>query len=312
MEALIDGDILVYRCGFAAQKTVYQFVYTDGEIEQFFDKTLSEVKKELKNRHLTPDDGQLQKTIIPEPIENACYLVKSQIQRIMAITGAETFRVFLTSEDKSNYRFDLAKTKPYKGNRTQKKPIHYRELREYLEEQYQAEVIKQEEADDAMGIAQYRTVQGASEYAPEGWCDTIICTIDKDLDMIPGHHCNFVEETTYYINDPGYLQLKSNKRKIIGGGLLWFYAQCLLGDNCDNIPGLKGYGPVKVYNLLNSLTTEEGMLDLVLREYEKVLNKEEAVERLLEVADLLWIRRKPNELKSDNLRELLCKIQTTN
>ena len=53
-------------------------------------------------------------------------------------------------------------------------------MNEYLVKEYKAEVCDGQEADDALGINQ--TDQ------------TIICTIDKDLLMIPGQHYNFVKE----------------------------------------------------------------------------------------------------------------------
>jgi len=236
----VDGDILTYRVGFATQKKV--------------------------------DD-----TLEVEPVHHGYHLIKTNIMKIINGTKADSYRLFLTANDKSNYRFDIAKTLPYKGTRVALKPVHYQSLREYMVEHWGAEVVSGSEADDAMGIAQ---MQGQGK--------TIICGIDKDLLMIPGLHYNFVTDTHYRFTDPGEL-FKHKRGKILGGGLKFFYAQMLMGDAADNIPGLKGVGPMKALALLDKLDTEEEMLYTVRKAYEE----KKVLDRFDEVADLLWIQREP-------------------
>ena len=238
MLALIDADVLTYRVGFATQKLV------DSEL-------------------------------LVEPVHHGYHLIKTNMVKILNGSKADTYRLFLTANDKSNYRFDIAKTKPYKGNRVAPKPVHYQALRDYMVDHWGAEVVSGKEADDAMGIAQ---MQGQGK--------TIICGIDKDLLMIPGLHYNFVTDTHYKFEDPGELFVHK-KGKILGGGLKFFYAQMLMGDSADNIPGLKGVGPMKALALLEKLDTEEEMLYTVRKEYEK----QDALSRFNEIADLLWIQR---------------------
>ena len=238
MEALIDGDILVYRIGFAVQKKV---------------------------------GGDL----VVEPPTHAFYLVKKSITSILKGCNAKQYRLFLTSNDKSNYRFLLAKTLRYKANRVQDKPFYYNDIREYMINWWGAEVVSGREADDEMGIAQ---VQSKSS--------TIICSIDKDMLMVPGLHYRFVDGTTYRFEDPGEL-FAHKKDKILGGGLKWFYAQMLMGDTADNIPGLKGIGPKKALKLLQNIDTEEEMIYTVKKAYEE----HKVLDRFDEVADLLWIQR---------------------
>lgn len=243
MNCLIDGDLLVYRTGFAVQKKT-----ADG--------------------------------LIVEPPEHAYYLIKKQINTILKACNADRYRLFLTSDDKSNYRFKVATTKPYKANRLQAKPHYYGDLRRYMLEHWGAEMIYGKEADDAIGIAQCT-----------GNGKTTICSIDKDLLMIPGLHYNFVSDTHYRFDDPGEL-FHHKKHKILGGALKWFYAQMLMGDTADNIPGLSGIGPKKAYKLLNDLDTEEKMIYTVKKEYEK----HGAIDRFEEIANLLWIQREEGVL----------------
>jgi hypothetical protein len=246
MLCLIDADILCYRVGFAVQRKV-------GD------------------------------TIEVEPVHHAYHLIKTNIAKILKGCSTDTYRMFLTSNDKSNYRFDIAKTLPYKGTRVAAKPVYYNELRQYMVDHWGAELVSGKEADDALGIAQ---MQGQGK--------TIICGIDKDLLMIPGLHYNFVSDTHYKFEDPGEL-FKHKRGKILGGGIKWFYAQMLMGDSADNIPGLKGIGPIKTLELLKDLDTEEQMLYTVRKAYEE----KGALDRFEEVANLLWIQREPGVKYTD-------------
>lgn len=175
------------------------------------------------------------------------------------------YKGFLTGS--GNYRYDIAKTQPYKGNRKAEKPKHYDLLREYLIKAWGCEVVEGQEADDAIGIKAYEIEDKES---------FVIMSIDKDLDMIEGWHYNFVKDNKYFIEP-----FEALKR---------FYSQILTGDNVDNIPGLKGIGPAKSAKILAECDNEQKLFDAVLKSYDGNL------EYLKEQAKLLWIRRKPNEI----------------
>lgn len=298
MLALIDGDIFIYRAGFAAQRTIYQFVFNDGSIFDFQNNILSEVKKELKKLGINNAQGKLQKLVDVEPIENACFTIKSMLNKLLAEVQADEYVLYLTSNDKSNYRYEVAKTKIYKGNRkSSDKPQHYQNLRDYLTTYWDPEMVFDKEADDALGIKQCQCIKDN--------VDSVICTTDKDLRMIPGTIYNFVTQEFVDSKDPGELFLSGNRRSLKGTGYRWFYAQMLLGDSADNIPGIKGLGPVAVYSKLKSLNTEKKLAEKVFMEYNKNIPPKEARKRMLEVADLLWIQREEGEFKSEYLKELI-------
>lgn len=171
---------------------------------------------------------------------------------------------YLTGKD--NYRYDIAKTKPYKGNRKDApRPVHLHSLREYLITAWDFRVANGQEADDAIGIHATLTRD-----------NSIIVSIDKDLDMIPGHHYNPVKKDHYYVND---------KQAIKN-----FYRQILTGDKVDNIEGLRGIGPKKADKILGDFDTDLAMYEAVLKAYDG------DAERVLENGQLLWIRRKEGEL----------------
>lgn len=269
IKLLIDGDILIYRMGFACEKR-----------------------------------GQ-----IVEPIENALHLIKKTVLQMKNKFKTHNTKIYLTSDDKSNFRFKVAKHRPYKGNRDPKlnpnapgKPHYYNDLRHYILNNYNSTMVHDIEADDALGIDQ------CSRFA-NGEQTPVICSIDKDLDMIPGWHYNFVSDELYESTDPGMLILSSCKKKIRGTGYVWFYAQMLLGDRCDNIAGLKGYGPAKTFRHLCHAKDEKQLWHLVREAYYDIMGaklpKKDIDNLMYEIADLLWIWRKERDSKSDYLRGLL-------
>lgn len=176
------------------------------------------------------------------------------------------YKGFLTGSN--NFRKEIAKTAPYKGNRKQPRPKHYDLLREYLNTAWGCEIVEGQEADDAIGITAYSYGDDDEAY--------VIMSIDKDLDMIRGWHYNFTKDDKYFVQEDDTLRT--------------FYMQVLTGDRVDNIPGLKGIGPKKAEKILQDTTTEKEMYEAVLKAYD---NNEEY---LWEQAQLLWIRRKENQL----------------
>lgn len=286
MIALIDADVVTYKCGFSSQKTIYRFVYNNGSKIDYNTITLTEIKKDLAAKGITSSAGALQKLICPEPVEFAFQRVKMLVDSILSKTDADSYKMYLTSNDKSNFRFKIATIKEYKGNRkNMKRPLHYEAIRDYLQDHYDAQMIYDEEADDAMGIAQMKALD-----------KSIICSIDKDLDMIPGYHYNMDTQEMYTATDPGTIFLDDSRRKVHGRGLKWFYAQMLLGDNADNIPGAEGYGPVKVIDTLKNENTEGGMYEAVKDVYAKQYGPN-YMKAFREVGNLLWIRRHEGEVK---------------
>lgn len=235
--ALIDADVLRYRIGFASQKE--------------------------KDSEGNP---------IPDPIEKCLHSCKVQIETILERLDTERYKLFLTGE--GNFRFEVAKSHPYKGNRTLPKPYHYDNLTKYLIERWDAEVVNGIEADDALGIrcySDYRSCGGDRQKH-----ERVICSIDKDLDMIPGWHYNFVKDRLYFVTEEE--------------GIRWFYTQMLTGDTIDNIKGVHGIGPKKAEKLLADCKNEYEMYQVCLKAYE---NDEE---RLIENGRLLWILREAGQV----------------
>ena len=176
--------------------------------------------------------------------------------------NCDSYDGFLTG--KGNYRYDIAKNKPYKGNRKAAKPKHYEALRNHLVKMG-CVVIEGQEADDALGIAACSSKRD----------EFILITTDKDLNMIPGKHYNFVKKEFADVTDEMAIK--------------FFYTQLLTGDATDNIQGVEGIGPKKAEKALQGAETEEDMYKVA-----QSLYNDDAL--LLENARLLWIRREPGQM----------------
>ena len=261
LTALIDGDIITYSCGFAAQRTLYSVQY---EAE---DGTPIEIDCEdgYEARKCADEvDGEIAKTIVAEPLQNALNNVNTLMERIREATHATDRRVFLTGID--NFRERIFPE--YKANRPPIKPVHYFPIRQFLIRRYGAEVIDGQEADDAMGINQ--------SY------NTIICTRDKDLDMVPGLHYNWHKDEVYYVTD-----LEGTRA---------FYKQLIKGDTTDNIPGLfklrKKRASKKMLEEIDKMDQDKDMWEFVKSLY----GPDTPEEILVRNGRLLHMRREEGEM----------------
>lgn len=204
----------------------------------------------------------------------------ARINNILNAVDADTHQLYITG--KGNFREKVATIRKYKGHRPSEKPYWHSKMYDFLLYHRDAIEVKGVEADDAVGTAQCRSSE-----------ETIICSRDKDLDMIPGWHYswpagNQQEQTPWYQNDENAIRS--------------FFRQLLTGDPVDNIPGLFGVGKSSAaVKRLDSLDSELDMYLEVYEEYRKRFDNY-ASQFLRENAQLLWI------LRDNNTNEILEKI----
>ena len=210
MIALIDADIVAYRCAASCKE----------------------------------DD----------PVEIGLMRTDLLMLEILEATKATEYMAFLSGSD--NFRKHI--NPDYKANRKDMVPPKYlQDCREYLVTEWKAKLGVGLEADDLLGINQ--TDQ------------TVICSIDKDLKMIPGLHYNFVKQEWDDVS--------------VDQGNKHFWKQMLIGDKTDNIIGVQGLGPVKSAKLIDPCETNEECLEVVLEKYGFDFD------RITTNAACLWIKR---------------------
>lgn len=217
MVALIDGDIIAYRSAAAAQKTRYKVV------DNVTEDVLYEGPRKREADVFVSDTASLNIIVDVEPAGIAAYYAKKTIDDMLARLETSEFKVYLSGAD--NFRKKINRVTKYKGNRDRtEKPIHLQAVRDYLVVNYGADIINGMEADDAIGIDATKLD------------DAIVCSLDKDLDQIPGWHYNWVKDVTYPVTpqDAEYQ----------------FYSQMLMGDPSDNVLGIPGVGEVKAGKIL--------------------------------------------------------------
>lgn len=213
--------------------------------------------------------------------------LRDMIGGILKAVNADDAKIYL-SDSKENWRLQYFPN--YKANRTAPKPKHLPYLQNLIVDEWEAEVAWGQEADDALGIAQYSHPKDTAEDRNIFKQETIICSIDKDLLQIPGRHYNFVKEEFYDITPDQ--------------GLFRFYEQILVGDTVDNIRVAEGLscpriGPKKAYQLLEGCQNEEQLFNTVREAFHKGWKDdppEVADQKLLTTGRVIKIRTKEDEI----------------
>ncbi len=269
----IDGDVICYAAGFAAQSNEY-----------WVDKEVFESKQEaiVFCKRYEIDIEEIHTLIIPEPIEFCLSTVKRMVKNIVDKSGSKTYTVILSGS--GNFRVDVATIQPYKGNRVSAKPWHYLAIREYITTVLNSITVDFEEADDYLS---YRMVSH----------NEMCATIDKDLRNTSGWHYNWNHDIVDYVDERTADQN--------------FWKQMLSGDATDNIAGLYKLTGTKcsagmkaeVESCLTYKEMRKCVIETYQRCFEKLSNKlevdylpdDELYDMLTEIGQLLWMRRKPNE-----------------
>jgi DNA polymerase-1 len=228
MLAIIDGDIVAYRCSAS----------TENDTEDV-----------------------------------AILRVDVMMNDILNDTGSDFYKTFLTG--KNNFRYELYSE--YKANRRDKpKPRWLQACRDFLVAEWAAEISDGCEADDLIGI---------TASAQENMMSHVVCSIDKDLKQIPGHHYNFVTKAKEFVSPIE--------------GYKYFYKQLILGDASDNIPGFDGKARQKWpkfmqhhHDAIDMCSCPEDMYDYVRNIYSNEANNIIINGRLLHIqryAGEMWI-----------------------
>lgn len=193
-------------------------------------------------------------------IEETCSVFDPVDMRI-AVKGKGNFRTAIADDYKGNRKRELEPG--------EKKALAYGH--QHLIDKYDAVMAHDMEADDLVSIWAWECIQNEQPY--------YIVHIDKDLNMIPGNHYNFVKKEEYYVDfEKGHYN---------------FMMQMLIGDATDNIPGVRGIGPKKAEKLLLNCPFD--------RRWQTVSNCWADKKQMLISARLLWMATTFEEAESNNM-----------
>jgi hypothetical protein len=244
-------DYLVYRAGFAADTQAKEQFGPERYLEESYAHwAIGNAKSTL---------NFMMEQVFPE-----------HHWRRIFIGGKGNYRDSIATTLPAVVKLDEGKTWTYKGNRNNlHKPKYFSEIREYLINEWGAEVTEGRESDDEVSIVQY-------SYPDKSTC---IVGQDKDLDMCPGWHYNPIKKTFKYVT------LKEAN--------LFFRLQTLTGDwGSDYIPGLDGIGEVRAKKVLKDCNYDLKEIDKVtLQMYNSEYGPKLGQAVLNDNRNLLWIQR---------------------
>lgn len=256
---LIDADGILYRAGFATEKTLYLVEGLNKTYGHYGDaKAANEVAADA--------GGTVWSRKEVEPEDKALMLADIILRDIKDRYPEYTPALWL-SPSVGNFREVIATRAKYKGNRDgQARPKHFKAIRQHLIDRHQAIETIGQEADDILGIEM------------SSFPDSVCVSFDKDLLQIPGLHYDWVK--------------KEEVRITPKQGALNFWSQVLTGDPVDNVPGIEGIGPKKAAKLLEGVKNSKEAQLVVQQAYANAYG-DLGFEYFQETAGLVWIRRKP-------------------
>lgn len=223
----VDGDILAWRASSATDGKIYRYRGDDYE-------TIKEMVA-IFGKDFHRDAVE---TVYESEPWSHC---KRILDNLMEDYGfAKTY-----VGGKSNFRYEVATIKSYKGNRREvRKPEHIDAAKQYLCDAYDAtRPLGPWETDDQIALD-----------IEEG--DTLV-TLDKDFEQIP----DIILKDTISLEETATTEVSA---------LRALYSQALTGDTADNIPGCYNCGKKAVsVKKVGQCDTEKDMFDIVLAEYTK-------------------------------------------
>jgi hypothetical protein len=267
--ALFDFDIIAYRAAAAVEERTVAVTHIPTNKTKVF-KTRTEFKKFLSDKNYPFVDSDYEFTDIqtPEPVENACQIVKKQVNTIKQEVQADYIAGYV-GVGSTNFRLKLDLPEPYKGQRENMlRPIHLDEAKKYALKKFPGELVEDVEADDYLVIKYH-------EYKQAGH-DPVIITLDKDQKGCVGtKYYDWTQPDAKIIEVPafGYLTYIDEKKKIDGVGLNFYCYQMLCGDNADNYGPSdlhkKKFGDKSALKVLEQLETIDQLFGAVEKQYKE-------------------------------------------
>ena len=201
--ALIDGDMFAFRAAVSSEEATH---WGDGVW------TLHADEKEAVSR------------------------LEDELSATMKKAEADDV-VFVFSDPSGRY-FRHKLSPSYKEGRSDRKPVVYWALLEYVKEQHKTYTKDDLEADDVLGILSTHPTIIKGE--------KVIVSGDKDFKTVPGLFYD-------YLKGDDVMPITEDI------GDYWHLYQTLIGDSTDGYPGCPGVGPVKAKRILDAHVDDDGV-----------------------------------------------------
>lgn len=245
---IVDADTAVYQAANNIQEDYIEVIHKpSGTKKEFKNKTEfhGHWKKKAGGWLAQKNSDRIEKGLEPFDVEDfeivECARLSSEIDdhikeavnsfdyfvgTIKKAVSADDYLLCIGGE--GNFRYDIAKILPYKGNRKEK-PIYFQEVRDAILDKYKSkiEIVNGEEVDDRLGQYGWENYLNHRKTGEWKYC---LSYIDKDLKMIISPSFNFrkISEGLQYTTPED--------------SATYFCMQLLIGDKTtDNIPGLPNF-----------------------------------------------------------------------
>ena len=191
------------------------------------------------------------------------------ISQIMEAAQADDYELHLTGD--SSFRKIVAPW--YKANRKgMAKPENLYAIKQLMVDEWDAFYAPEGfEADDSVAQEVFRCIALDEDY--------VICSIDKDMDTLPGWHYRWPThnkaEKLYFVTD---YQASYN-----------YWTQVLVGDSADGIKGIPWVGPKTAFTLLQGCKTEDDFYSAVLAAYRERMTTEENGMSIEEATEYFYV-----------------------
>ena len=271
--AVIDGDILAFRCAAANERRTVKAIHKDTLEETVF-STATKFKEwagqEADNYELIPQQEA-------DELQFAFKMMKQLIQSIVEEAKCDSYHIVISGEH--NFRQALPLPTKYKDSRVDTvRPLQLADCKEYLIHHHNAE-IAEGEADDLLTGYMWQGFQD-DEYVVQ-------CSLDKDAKHGPGWLYDWTHMSEPELIE-GYggleLILKETARvkadgspvmdkEVKGKGRAFLYYQMVFGDPVDSYKPCElakaKFGQIGAYDLLKNAKTDKEALEAVVRQYKK-------------------------------------------
>lgn len=258
--AVIDGDIVAYRCAAAIEKNTVECTHKETLQVVTFDTATAFKEWAGKDK----DNWTLEPKKEAEDVSHAIHAMKGTIDRIIKAAKCDKYHIVVSGDD--NFRKHLPLPTRYKDSRKATvKPIHLKACKEWLINNRNAEIAEGEADDALVGYAYAGYVN--KEYVVQ-------CTLDKDGNGNAGWLYNWHNmEEPEFIDGLGYLELVEHPTytDVKGKGRLFLYFQIAFGDPADCYKPCElakaRFGDKAAFKLLAHCKTDKEAVEALVKQY---------------------------------------------